>query len=624
MPNGTTSTVNVAKVGGVAPTTTTFTDALLADKLYSYVVNSDGEYELTEVSGENLAGHEAYNADTTAPAYDNKKLAGYDIVDEAEIMVIYTDTDGVTKKATTLTGAQLKTAYGTDTEYGAKAYVLLDEVSGFNAVTVGLIIADSKPDTGIGTNYGYLTAATSRSDNGSTYTRVFTVWDGSSDESMTLTEVTTNQDLTLFKAGTFIKFSVVDAEAGTIKDVEEIKVTQAAVKAYGGLNTDKQGEFYTDTAVVDSEGPFTITSETIVFAVDHENTSAVPGDVSINTATKDGETYLNNVMYYKSGTGSTLSLLVVDSTNSTGAVNVKPADPVETVAKAELSATATATENANAIYNALAHATLNEVVITGTAAQIMAALALGESADIPNYTTEIAANKTVTINVTEGNLTAYAELKGKLTVNLQGADATADASMVTLSDGAALTVNGGKVVALPATIPANATVSAAAVELDGNVTVGGTLTATSIAAGANTVTVNGTGVVTTDSFSATAEPEIGGGATLTVNGDYTAPLPTVGAARLTVTGAVVFTTPTVADLKLVDGTKFDTIKLTAPSDAAAIGDYFFGLLGDGKGATPEVGANPVPVGTYKWTTYYVTDGLGGFMMSTDKAWVLQP
>lgn len=264
-------------------------------QMYTYKVNSDGEYELTTLdTDKNNGGHDGYVEDKGG--YNNKKINGYEIADNATIIMVG-KLDNSAKK---YTGAELKRNYGTGTITGettAMAQVLFDKTNGFNYVTVATLVVDNEVKFASGTQYGYLTEApgTGRTD-GKDY-NYYTVW--TKDGAKNLKEQETGLPAGLTK-GDVITYNVVDGDL--VKDVTLANVMVGRVDNWDDKNMDKVQ--FAGTASYD------VDKDTTIFNIDSKNHKGVNG----NTITEgDG---INNNAYYIINSSDKVDLIIVDLSGS--------------------------------------------------------------------------------------------------------------------------------------------------------------------------------------------------------------------------------------------------------------------------------------------------------------------
>ncbi len=292
LPDGTKSTVTVSKVGGAAVANES---DIVVGEMYNYSVNSEGKYELTEVSASNLAGHDGFaEQSVNDQAYLNKKVAGVELADDAIVIAI------ANGEAKTYTGKQLKNAYGTG-GYGDKAVVLSDTQSGFKYASLVVIHDDTAlPVLADGTNFGYLVADAYKTVKDGENHIVFTIWTGS--------EEITISDETGASADAFHKGLLVSYDAAGEGLVDNVKLGSSTVGAVVGYD-EASGK-------IDLDGTQTeIDEDTQIIYVDQANKKGVEGgSISRADFRADGVTRIENVRYILNA--DSVKLLIVDVNNN--------------------------------------------------------------------------------------------------------------------------------------------------------------------------------------------------------------------------------------------------------------------------------------------------------------------
>ena len=312
--DGNKSTVTVAKVNGA---TATFGSAPATDvddrigTLVTYRVNSDGEYELTDVSATNLAGYKGVGDNS---AYSDEEIGGYELADDAVVFTFIGSAQVAagTNDAKVYTGREVKNAYGSGTISTASALPQIDSVdapaalwsntSGFSYAQVAALNVSADLSITTGSNYGYLTTGASRTvENDKTYLNL-TFW--TSDGSVTA-KFESMDAPSAYPAGAIITYDTV-AE-GEIKNVSIVNAATGTVTGWDGVSK-IQISGLTSSAEVDSV-------DTVVFYVNSKDkTGAETAAIQLGKdSNNDGVADIPNVRYVASS--NVLSLLVVDVNN---------------------------------------------------------------------------------------------------------------------------------------------------------------------------------------------------------------------------------------------------------------------------------------------------------------------
>ena len=204
-------------------------------QMYSYDINNDDEFILTELDQDVESTLAGYDRVETSTGVTSSKVAGTAIADDAVVFAMIGEND-----AAVYTGKQVKDAadgddYGefTDTynDAGALQQALIQSEGGFTYARMFNIEIDELNSI---VNYGWLLSDSvmSRDENGDKVME-YTFWDGNE---MRTDMQRTNRDLRELDAGTLITFS--DDGEGYIKDVRAIDsgdgLTEAAITAADG------------------------------------------------------------------------------------------------------------------------------------------------------------------------------------------------------------------------------------------------------------------------------------------------------------------------------------------------------------------------------------------------------
>ncbi|MGM9527168.1 MAG: S-layer homology domain-containing protein [Oscillospiraceae bacterium] len=314
--DGTKKTVTVAKVNGTeVPSDSDQTAMITVGLAYTYIVNSDGDYELkTLVNATNKAGYDSivdYHADNDYVAA-TKLFGGKELADDA--VVIYVDNDGATAKL--YTGKEFKNNRGTNLDADG-AVIGVKEVSGFEyASLVVYNDADAALAVTTGANYGYLTAdAYETVADGKTY-RNFVLW--TVDGEKTVKEEST-AGVGAFRKGTLVTFDTT-ATDGVVKNVIFSGATVGAVQAYNSA---------TGKINLDGNNYKVVSDTTIIYVNDKTATGVVDGAIVEADEISNG-VFTNNVRYITNASNEVEFLLVdVNNKLELGDITVTSASPAE-------------------------------------------------------------------------------------------------------------------------------------------------------------------------------------------------------------------------------------------------------------------------------------------------------
>ena len=313
--DGTKKTVTVDKVDGSAVGASATSTVALIGKLATYIVNSDGNYELTTVATSgttgNLAGYDGASA-TGAYVHANEAVAGYELADDAAVIVVQgtAGNHAGTNAARLYTGREIKNL---GTNYGTSGQVLYSKVSGFDYARIAVIAHSSFPTATTGSNYAYLTADTYKTvEDGKTY-RNYTML--TADGAKTYKEES-SAPVTTLTAGIVITYDV--TADGLVKNVNIPAIATDAVTGYN----ESTGKIGFDVA-----GNSKITSDTKIVYVHSKNSTAGEGAI-VEALLDASENYVPNVRHILTGDGKEVIFLVVDvdqEMKSLAAVTVAPA-----------------------------------------------------------------------------------------------------------------------------------------------------------------------------------------------------------------------------------------------------------------------------------------------------------
>ena len=305
--DGTTKAVTVVKMNSTDDSTiSTLKDAVVAEigELVIYKVNKDGDYELKTIAAgldkDDLdAIIHGFDGSGSAASYNNKKIGGYELADDAVVFVLTKgskSTAAADNKGKIYTGKEFKTNYGTGTALTAtdNASCLYVTSNGFSKATIAAIVGN--PAILQGSNYGYLTADTYKSTvNGEDYAN-YTIWTGEKEIK------TTEKNGTLYATGTVVTF---DADGENVKNVAiPDGLTTGAVMGY----TEGKKDITFDGVNVNK-----LTEDTSYIFIDSDKKVASEGAIAIADEPTSGN-YIDNVRYIVAANGDVV-LLVVDVNN---------------------------------------------------------------------------------------------------------------------------------------------------------------------------------------------------------------------------------------------------------------------------------------------------------------------
>ena len=402
--DGTIKTVGVATVNGVTATfdsnaATSATDNVTAriGKLVTYTVNSDGDYELKDVSSSNKAGYKGVGSNA---AYANKAIGGKELADDAVVFVYKgtANTAASTNEGKVYTGKEIKNAYGANsvgtalTAVSANANVacLYDTVNGFEYAKVAVLETTNGVTINAGSNYGYLVAnAYETKEGGKTYTNL-KFWDGAKDVE---TKWEKSGVLDQYKAGVIITYDMKDAN-----EVKNVAVKTATVGVVTGWDDVKKIQ------LAGVSGTREINDDTVIMTINSKDKKGVEGasvsSIVIGEDTNNDDTADQPNVRYIVGT-TFVDLLIIDVNNDMKAAPV-----------AQIAGSTTATAAITAALNGA-----DQVVVSG-AATVDTALTIPEG-------------KTVVIDGA-ATLSAAVTGAGKLVVN-SFADAATSAAFAQTS-----------------------------------------------------------------------------------------------------------------------------------------------------------------------------------------------
>lgn len=264
--------VKVERLGGKLITKSNVAD--LKTGMYTYTVNSNGNYELRDLSDkDNKAGYDSYvTGYTFNKEYKNlmKDASTNDTItipDDAVVYVQKKDSNGTISGLDCITGKDLKKS---STDFGNAANLaeaLVSEIDGIKYAKV-IALEDNKtaPSASYDTKYGYVVDANggvyvSQNDAGDTVTYM-TIWNGT--DSL---HVYVKDDLTgKIEVGQVVSYEVVSDKE--VKDVEDI--TTGSVVAITGLERKSEGNIVLQIGNKTSK-TYKLDEDVTIVAIDKEN-----------------------------------------------------------------------------------------------------------------------------------------------------------------------------------------------------------------------------------------------------------------------------------------------------------------------------------------------------------------
>ena len=448
--DGTTKTVNISKVTThdgsgnaiVKDSTLGLGDVTaLIGTLVTYRVDGS-DYELTAVGNYNLAGYKTFRTQTTigATAYNNGKVDGIELADDAVVYFIANDgasspTDSsdngafipaAGRKSDVYTGKEIKNTWGTgtktiatgagagsgqtqDTDTVDKVYVLTQEINGFTYAKVVLIADETAlPKVTTGSNYGYLSAPTSRTvEDGKTYLN-YTIHTANGE--LKVKEENTDA-ANLYPKGAVITYDVVSD--GIVKNVNLVKSGMITGKVTGWDGVDK--------IALDGFSTEIDANDTTIIYVDSDKMVGAEGGSIQKFADYNGDGIANgiepdNVRYVLSSSKDYVVFLLVDINNE------MKANPVAM----SLSGDVDQADIESALTNGSA-----DLNASGLTAAVTVNVANGQTLNVTNVSTSYK----LTVHVANGatlRLAAAPSDRTKLEINVQ------PGGSVVLSDGTQL------------------------------------------------------------------------------------------------------------------------------------------------------------------------------------------
>ena len=229
--DGSTSVVTVSKMNGAtvnADTPKPVTEAI--GTLVTYRLDGSNYELMPLVDGKNTAGYKNYVTDNKG--YENGKVNGFELADDA-VVYFFGSAVGASSsnKADVYTGKEIKNTWGTKEVALDNSAVLTQEVNGFTYAKVVLMCDKTGlPVVTTGSNYGYLSAPTSRSigEDGKTYLN-YTIFTPNGE--LKVKEENTDAP-ELYPQGAVVTYDLVSD--GVVKNVSLPHVTTGAVTGWDG------------------------------------------------------------------------------------------------------------------------------------------------------------------------------------------------------------------------------------------------------------------------------------------------------------------------------------------------------------------------------------------------------
>ena len=265
--------------------------------LYTYTVNSNGNYELKAVNDDNnKAGYDSYVASGISFNAATDKLGNLTIADDAVVYVQKDDSNTISGLAC-ITGKALKEF---SKNFGDKlAVALVSEVNGIEYAKVVALVDDGEtpPTASYDDEYGYVLDKNggvylSELDDGTEVTYM-TIWNGTEE-----LKVYVEGDETSIKVGDVVSYEVVSDQ-----EIEDISVATSQPVAITGLETKSEGAIVYETGsaqknltldedvvvigidTTDKTGADKVTLETIAMAQSKEEGTLVPNAYVVTDTT---------------------------------------------------------------------------------------------------------------------------------------------------------------------------------------------------------------------------------------------------------------------------------------------------------------------------------------------------
>lgn len=316
-------TKKIVTVSSVNDTDISATTDVTAHTIYTYEINSDGEYELsTIVSGDYDVANTSASVTSIKDGKAATAAATYYFADDA--VVFYTNASGAYKVTTGATVNSWADLTGTFT--GSILYA--NKANGFNYAELAFLTIATTPDAG-DLSYGWITAAPVIVKDGSDYYLQLKIWNGSTTEtyladnfynadasgvvSGSFTSVTSGTSAsmpTYIVKGAPVVFS--DNGDGTITNVYSFKAAANAIVGYADGSEDVV--FDTDPVGGTTSQTLTITDDTVILYVDTENNTGVAGGALAIADEPTSGSFTPNC-YVLSNSSDEVTVIVIDITN---------------------------------------------------------------------------------------------------------------------------------------------------------------------------------------------------------------------------------------------------------------------------------------------------------------------
>ena len=383
-------------------------DASVTMGLYTYTVNSAGNYEIKALSDtSNKAGYDTYNSNAGKFTYATDKIGSYSIADDAVVYVQKSDklTTGATvKDAKCITGKQLKSW---SKDYGGKlSQVLVTKTNGIEyAKVVALIDAEVPASSTSDLMYAYVVDDANngpyvgKNSENDTVTWM-TLWTGSKE-----IKVYTKDPNTLEK-GDAISYKEVSSDE--IDTITELK-TYVAIT---GVETKKEGQVVYQQAAsgTTTSNSYKQDEDIVVIGIDSENSKGAELKIDgIATAQSkaDGTYVPNAILAVDTSTQKVLAIFAdigneLDGKNS---IDSAATSDIKAVAK-EIQDKLTAPAKTGDPY------TLNASsgdIVTGLTTNTM------EKATVKCSVTDAGQTNIASVSYASGKLTAVADASKSLT-----------------------------------------------------------------------------------------------------------------------------------------------------------------------------------------------------------------
>ena len=234
-------------------------ESTLVTGLYTYTVNSNGNYELKAVNDDNnKAGYDTYVANAGKFTNSTDKLGnGLVIADDAMVYVQKSDSSGLA----CITGKALKEF---SSDFGDQlAVALVSEVNGIEYAKVVALVDDgvTPPTASYDDEYGYVLDKNggvylSELDDGTEVTYM-TIWNGTEE----LKVYVEGDETSSIKVGDVVSYEVVSDQ-----EIEDISVATSQPVAITGLETKSEGAIVYETG--SEQKNLTLDEDVVVIGID--------------------------------------------------------------------------------------------------------------------------------------------------------------------------------------------------------------------------------------------------------------------------------------------------------------------------------------------------------------------